>query len=73
MKLLLKSKNRSTLVNTLGHDSSRDYIYIILVDIKGCAGEYLHYSLPCVKIHCHRAGMGGEKHIAMELEFIDLK
>jgi len=25
MKVLLKSKNWSTLVNTLGYDSSRDY------------------------------------------------
>jgi hypothetical protein len=58
MKVLLKSKNRSTLVNTLGYDSSRDYTYIRLVNINGCAGEYLHYSLPCVKIHCQRAGMG---------------
>jgi hypothetical protein len=58
MKVFLKSKNRSTLVNTLGYDSSRDYTYIRLVNIKGCAGEYLHYSLPCVKIHCQRAGMG---------------
>jgi hypothetical protein len=48
--------------------------YIRLGNIKGCAGEHLHYSLPCV--FCIVIGLvwvGGENYIAMQLEFIDLK
>ncbi len=48
--------------------------YIRLVNIKGCAGEYIQYSLPCVfYIVVGLVWVGGEKYIAMELEFIDLK
>jgi hypothetical protein len=48
--------------------------YIRLVNIKGCMREYLHYSLPCVfYIVIGLVRVGGEKYIAMELEFIDLR